>query len=154
MDVDQRRTALAVDEPGDEAPYTRCAALTRRGTACRGRPGASGYCPRHAPDPARDVDGPATVFYARRLDQEGQDDFAAAAAQEGLGGEVAVLRLHLLRLIGDDPSRWGEIPRVVHALVRALHEQRGRGDDARAEWDALVREEGRRLLARDVPPNY
>jgi len=151
MDVD--RTAFAMDEPEDGAAvYTRCAALTRRGTACRGRPGASGYCPRHAPARARDAAAREDTFYARRLDREGQDEFAAAAAQEGLEGEVAVLRLHLLRLIGDDPSRWGEIPRVVHALVRALHEQRGRGDDARAEWDALVRDEGRRLLERDVAP--
>ncbi len=149
MDVDG--TAFAVDELEDGVVYTRCAALTRRGAACRGRPGASGYCPRHAPAPAREAGVAAAAFYARRLDREGQDEFAAAAAQEGLEGEVAVLRLHLLRLIGDDPDRWGEIPRVVHTLVRALHEQRGRGDDARAEWDALVRDEGRRLLERDAP---
>ncbi len=96
-------------------------------------------------------------FYARVLSVAEQTVFAQALAQQGLAAEVAVLRLHLLRLIErDDPDRPGEIPRTVHALVRALNDVRearttaeDKGMTERETLDIAVREEGRRLLDED-----
>jgi len=58
-----------------------------------------------------------------------------------------VLRLHLLRLLErNDEDRPGEIPRTVHALIRALRGKEGASDGAVPALDALVRAEGLRLL--------
>lgn len=96
-----------------------------------------GRCRQHA----------GTAFYARVLPHEERASYEEALAQEGLAGEVTVLRLHLLRLVGrDDQDQAAEIPRTVHALVRALRDSRQGETDPIAALDAAVREEGRRLL--------
>ncbi len=114
-----------------------CGALTRTGRPCRRRAGPGGYCQQHD----------AAAFYARALAPDERAVYAEALEQEGLAGEVAVLRLHLLRLLGrDDPERPAEIPRTVHALVRALKDGRAGDADGLQMLDALLREEGRRWL--------
>jgi len=62
-----------------------------------------------------------------------------------------VLRLHLSRLVErGDEERPGEIPRTVHALIRALHGQAG-NDSATGDAGAAVRAEGLRLLDEGRP---
>lgn len=115
----------------------RCKGITRTGRPCRRPAAGEGFCRQHG----------TAAFYARALSVQERASFEEALAQEGLAGEVAVLRLHLLRLLGrDDPEKPGEIPRTVHALARALKDGRAVAGDAAADLDALIREEGRRWL--------
>lgn len=123
----------------------RCNGVTATGRACRRRAvGETGYCRQHG----------TAAFYARVLTARDRTSFEEALAQEGLAGEVAVLRLHLLRLLGrDDPERPAEIPRTVHALVRALRDARDTDGDPLAIFDAAVREEGADVLdLRETAP--
>lgn len=111
--------------------------MTAAGTPCKRQARQDGFCRQHA----------AGAFYARALSEQERASYAEALAQEGLAAEVALLRLHLLRLIGrDDHERAAEIPRTVHALVRALKDDHGAGDHLLIALDAAVRDEGRRLL--------
>ncbi len=115
----------------------RCIGVTRAGKPCRHRAVKAGLCARHG----------APSFYARVLSPQERQRYEEALAQEGLDGEVAVLRLHLLRLLAsDEQDVRAEIPRTVHALVRALKDGRASGHDALAELDAVIRDEGRRWL--------
>ncbi len=141
-----------------------CRGVTRGGKPCRRRPRNDGFCSQHGkgdgrgpgPGPAGDRTAEAAPqeFYGRVLSVAERTVYAQALAQQGLVAEVAVLRLHLLRLIErDDPDRPGEIPRTVHALVRALNDLKeartsvdDKGMSERETLDAAVREEGRRLL--------
>lgn len=127
---------MNVRERGKRAA-PRCKALTRAGRPCARAAAREGLCRQHAsPD-----------LYASVLTAEERESYERALAQDGLSGEVAVLRLHLLRLLErDDPARPGEIPRTVQALVRALRDSHGAATDPTAEIDAVVRAEGRRLL--------
>ena len=121
----------------------RCQGLTRKGQPCRRRAGAAQFCRVHATTHATAQAAPA--FYARALDRAEQEHYAEALTQEGLAGEIAVLRLHLLRLVErNDEGKPGEVPRVVHALIRALRGHEGGGSDAVAALDAAVRAEGLR----------
>ncbi|HZS92357.1 MAG TPA: DUF5763 domain-containing protein [Chloroflexota bacterium] len=115
-----------------------CRGLTARGRPCRRRAVAeSGFCYQHG----------AASFYARAFSEEDRAAYEEALNQEGLTGEVAVLRLHLLRLLErNEPGGSAEIPRTVHALVRAIKDARGTSNDALAALDAAIREEGRRWL--------
>jgi hypothetical protein len=115
-----------------------CRGVTARGRPCRRRAVAeSGFCYQHS----------GASFYARAFSEEDRAAYEEALNQEGLTGEVAVLRLHLLRLLErDEPGRSAEIPRTVHALVRAIKDARGASNDAMAALDAAIREEGRRWL--------
>ncbi len=142
-----------------------CRGVTRGGKPCRRRPRGDGFCSQHSmgngqePRPVGDraAEVAPREFYARVLSVAEQTVYAQALAQQGLAAEVAVLRLHLLRLIErDDPDRAGEIPRTVHALVRALNDVRearttaeDKGMNERETLDIAVREEGRRLLDDD-----
>lgn len=117
----------------------RCKGTTRMGRPCRRPAAGEGFCRQHG----------IAAFYARVLSPRERASFEEALAQEGLAGEVAVLRLHLLRLLGrDDPDKPGEIPRTVHALARALKDGRAAAGDTAAELDALIREEGRQWLQK------
>lgn len=121
----------------------RCLGLTRAGKPCRGRAVKAGLCARHG----------TPAFYARALSPEERQCYEEALAQEGLAGEVAVLRLHLLRLLAsDEQDARAEIPRTVHALVRALKDGRVGGSDPLADLDAVIREEGRRWLKGQAAP--
>lgn len=120
----------------------RCRGITAAGTPCKRRAGEDGFCRQHGNG----------AFYARALSGQDRASYLEALTQEGLSAEVAVLRLHLLRLVGrDDDERAAEIPRTVHALVRALKDGRGSGESLVDALDAAVREEGRRLLAEGAP---
>ena len=115
----------------------RCRGVTVAGTPCKRRAGESGFCRQHG----------SGAFYARALSGQDRVSYLEALAQEGLSAEVALLRLHLLRLVGrGDDERAAEIPRTVHALVRALKDGRGGGETLLDALDAAVRDEGRRLL--------
>lgn len=156
-----------------------CRGTTRAGTPCRrrtvldasGEGQAAGYCRQHsavqsghaptANGPEQEQEsGHDTGFYGRGLRGPDLEHYMAALAQEGLAQEVALLRLYLLDLVsGHDPARCADIPRVVHALARALHDggRRRAGDSGGAHGqgadlalDAMVREEGRRLLDDDA----
>jgi len=155
-------TALSGDHGRTRGRPGACRGVTRDGKPCRRRPRGDGFChqhamgdgqgARHAGERAAEV--APEEFYARVLSAAEQTLYARALAQQGLAAEVAVLRLHLLRLIErDDPDRPAEIPRTVHALVRALNDPRRTSttaDDEGAETlDAAIREEGRRLLSGD-----
>src|SRR5579875_814206 len=121
----------------DETAARRCQASTRGGAPCACRAVDGPFCRSHA----------ATPFYARALSDDEQHDYAEALAQEGLAGEIAALRLHLLRLLArDDGEGIGEIPRTVHALIRALRDKERAATDPVAALDAAVRAEGLRLL--------
>ncbi len=66
--------------------------------------------PRPAPVPE------AHWFYADAIDEADRDDFIEALQVDGLDQEVALLRLHLRRLLTDSP----EDVKVIHAGVRLL----------------------------------
>lgn len=126
-----------MDEQGATGVNARCMGLTRTGKACRRRAVSAGFCARHG----------TPAFYARVLSAQDRRLYEQALAQEGLVGEVAVLRLHLLRLLScDDQEAHAEIPRTVHALVRALKDERAVAGDPLADLDAVIRDEGRRWL--------
>lgn len=126
-----------MDEVTAVGAAARCKGLTRTGRRCRHRAGGDGFCRQHG----------TAAFYTRALSARDRAAFEEALAQEGLAGEVAVLRLHLLRLLGrDDPDKPAEIPRTVHALVRALKDGGGAAEDSLAALDAAIRAEGRRWL--------
>jgi len=122
----------------------RCRGVTRAGTPCRRPATEEGFCRQHR-EPL--YERRTEPFYARALSAQDRASYAQALTQEGLTEEVAVLRLHLLRLLergdGDHPA---EIPRTVHALVRALKDDRAAADDLLAALDAAIRDEGRRWL--------
>ena len=119
-----------------------CGAVTRAGQPCQRRAGRDGYCRQHS----------VAAFYTRALAPDERAVYEEALEQEGLAGEVAVLRIHLLRLLGrDDPERPAEIPRTVHALVRALKDGRAGDAEGLQMLDALLREEGRRWLEGEPP---
>jgi len=157
--------ALYGDHVRTQGRPETCRGVTRGGRPCRRRPRGDGFCSQHrmgnGQGPLLVGDRVAEVapreFYARVLSVAEQTVYAQALAQQGLAAEVAVLRLHLLRLIErDDPDRPGEIPRTVHALVRALNDVRearttaeDKGMNERETLDIAVREEGRRLLDDD-----
>jgi len=131
-----------------ERESRRCRGVTREGRPCRRHAGDAHFCRVHA----------TPAFYARALQPAEREHYAEALTQEGLAGEIAVLRLHLLRLVErGDEERPGEIPRMVHALIRALHGQAGKdgtGGEGGAALDAAVRAEGLRLLdegSSDIP---
>ena len=115
----------------------RCRSLTAAGRPCRRRAGEDGFCGQHT----------RAAFYARVLSGKDRASYLQALDQEGLAAEVALLRLHLLRLVGrGDPEKDSEIPRTVHALARALKDDRAAADTLLDALDAAVRAEGRRLL--------
>lgn len=115
----------------------RCRGLTRDGAPCKRLAGGDGFCRQHASAP----------FYARALSAPERQSYAEALAQEGLAGEVAVLRLHLLRLLErGDLDQLAEIPRTVHALVRALKDDRAATGALLAALDSAIRDEGIRWL--------
>jgi hypothetical protein len=115
----------------------RCKGVTRAGKPCRRPAAENGFCRQHD----------AASFYARALSAGDRAAFDAAMAQEGLAGEVAVLRLHLLHLLQRaEPAAAAEIPRTVHALVRALKDGRAAADGVAEALDAAIRDEGRRWL--------
>lgn len=121
----------------------RCMGITRAGQPCRRRAVNAGFCARHG----------TPAFYARALSARERRSYDEALAQEGLAGEVAVLRLHLLRLLAsDDQEARAEIPRTVHALARALKDGRTTAGDVLADLDAAIREEGRRWLDGRAAP--
>ena len=126
-----------------EQKARRCHGVTREGRPCRRHAGDGHFCRVHA----------TPAFYARALRPAEQEHYAEALTQEGLSGEIAVLRLHLLRLVERaDEERPGEIPRTVHALIRALQGHAGKdgtAGDASAALDAAVRAEGLRLLDKE-----
>ena len=132
-------------EGNAEQEARRCRGVTREGRPCRRHAGDAHFCRVHA----------TPAFYARALRPAEREHYAEALTQEGLSGEIEVLRLHLLRLVErGDEERPGEIPRTVHALIRALHGQAGKdgaADDASAALDAAVRAEGLRLLDEGNP---
>ncbi len=66
--------------------------------------------PRPAPVPE------AHWFYADAIDEADRDDFIDALEVDGLDQEVALLRLHVRRLLTDSP----EDPKIIHAAVRLL----------------------------------
>lgn len=122
----------------------RCAGRTRAGRPCRRLAVRDGLCRQHG----RTVQS-SPAFYARALNPDEREAYAEALSLEGLTGEVAVLRLHLLHLLErDDRDRSSEVARTVLALVRAIKETRGNAAGAIAALDAAVREEGRRVLDR------
>lgn len=124
----------------------RCAGRTRAGRLCRRTAVRDGLCRQHG-RAAQAHPGP--TFYARALDPDEREAYAEALALDGLTGEVAVLRLHLLHLLErDDRDRSSEVARTVLALVRAIKETRGNATTVAAALDAAVREEGRRVLDR------
>ncbi len=139
-----REEATRPMEGDAEREARRCRGVTREGRPCRRRAGDAHFCRVHA----------TPAFYARALQPAEQEHYAEALTQEGLSAEIAVLRLHLLRLIErGDEERPGEIPRTVHALIRALHGQAGKddaADEASAALDAAVRAEGLRLLDEGI----
>jgi len=140
------REEVARRMKGDaEREARRCRGVTREGRPCRRQAGDAHFCRVHA----------TPAFYARALQPSEREHYAEALTQEGLSGEIAVLRLHLLRLVErGDEERPGEIPRTVHALIRALHGQAGNDSatgDAGAALDAAVRAEGLRLLDEGRP---
>jgi hypothetical protein len=135
---------VETSERGQHVPL--CRGVTARGRPCRRRAVAeSGFCYQHG----------AASFYARAFTEEDRSAYEEALNQEGLTGEVAVLRLHLLRLLErDEPGRSAEIPRTVHALVRAIKDARGTSTDALAALDTAIREEGRRWLDDKGSPRH
>lgn len=131
-------------EGGERAERRRCAGRTRAGLPCRRMAVRDSLCRQHG-RAAQARPGP--TFYARALDPDEREAYAEALALDGLTGEVAVLRLHLLHLLErDDRDRSSEVARTVLALVRAIRETRGNTTAVVAALDAAVREEGQRVL--------
>ena len=121
-----------------------CKGVTRAGRPCRRPAAENGFCRQHD----------TAYFYARALSAGDRAAFDEAMAQEGLAGEVAVLRLHLLRLLRRaEPAAAAEIPRTVHALVRALKDGRTSADGVAEALDAAIRDEGRRWLRGGGEPH-
>ncbi len=82
--------------------------------------------PSRAPEPASGAAPEAETrwFYERAIDEAGRDDFVEALALDGLDEEVAILRLHLRRLLTDSPEDAKVIQAGVRLLINALLAQR------------------------------
>ena len=131
----------------------RCAGVTRAGRPCLRRVVDEHFCRSHGSHGSHGSRTPdvAPAFYAHALDTGERERYTEALAQEGLTGEVAVLRLHLLRLLQrDDEEKLGEIPHTVHALIRALRGKESAATDDIAALDAAVQAEGLRLLGAEA----
>jgi len=78
--------------------------------------------PEAAPEAAQDTE--TRRFYERAIDEASRDDFAEALALDGLDEEVAILRLHLRRLLTDSPEDARVLQAGVRLLISALLAQR------------------------------
>jgi len=78
--------------------------------------------PEPAPEAAQDTE--TRRFYERAIDEAGRDDFIEALELDGLDEEVAILRLHLRRLLTDSPEDARVIQAGVRLLINALLAQR------------------------------
>ncbi len=74
--------------------------------------------PSRSPEPARNAASETTAlwFYEDAIGEADRDDFIEALEVDGLDQEVALMRLHLRRLLTDTP----EDAKVIHAGVRLL----------------------------------
>jgi len=59
-------------------------------------------------------------FYSRALDEAERLDFELAAGVNGIDDEIALLRVKIKSILGDDPNNIKDIIRVTNTLERLI----------------------------------
>ncbi len=72
----------------------------------------------NAPQGKPSTSGPG--FYSRVLDEAEQLDFALAAGVDGIDDEIALLRVKIKSILGDDPKNLKLLVEATNALERLI----------------------------------
>jgi hypothetical protein len=92
-------------------------------------------------------------FYESALAAADQSRYRQAQTEQGLQGEIALLRLRLYHLLhgiadkpGEDQARTSQMVRIVDLLIKALRAQgAGAADEEHILLERALEEEARRL---------
>ncbi len=93
----------------------------------------------------------APDFYEPALFAEERALYRKARAEQGLAGEVALLRLRLYRLLcrraeAEDPALTGQLLRIVDLLVKALRAHGAGAGEEQMVLERAMDDEAQRIL--------